>query len=196
MIAAERVALVLLAAGLSARFGPRDKLAEPLGGVPLALHAATMLDAFPFASRIAVTQGDNPGLAACSFTLVVNEHPSKGQGRSIALGMGAIGAAEAVLIALADMPFVAAAHIQRLLDAFDGPDAIVASTDGETPCPPVLFGAAHLAALLRSSGDRGPRELLWNATLVVAPKIEMMDIDTASDLATAERERKIRSGAK
>jgi molybdenum cofactor cytidylyltransferase len=190
MIAAERVALVLLAAGRSARFGLRDKLAEPLDGMPLALHAATTLGSFPFASRIAVTQGENADLAGCGFTFVVNDRPEKGQGRSIALGIGAIDDADAVLIALADMPFVTAAHIQRLLDAFDEPDSVVGSTDGETPCPPVLFGAAHFSTLSRSNGDRGPRELLGSGMQIVAQRIELMDIDTASDLAAAENERK------
>ena len=43
MIAADAVAVVLLAAGRSTRFGARDKLAEPLAGLPLGLHAARML---------------------------------------------------------------------------------------------------------------------------------------------------------
>ena len=44
--------------------------------------------------------------------------------------------AEAVLIALADMPRVTVAHCYRLFDASDNGATLVASSDGVRPMPP------------------------------------------------------------
>ena len=49
MIAPETTALILLAAGKSARFGLSDKLTEMFLGQPLGMHVVTALEAVPFA---------------------------------------------------------------------------------------------------------------------------------------------------
>jgi molybdenum cofactor cytidylyltransferase len=189
MIAAETVALILLAAGRSTRFGPRDKLAEPLDGLALGLHAARMFGALPFAARIAVTRAGGPDFAPCGFATAVNADPDGGQSCSIRLGLARARQArpEAVLIALADMPFVTTAHIAALLARFDAAHPVVGSTDGAQPRPPALFGAALFATLDTLSGDAGARTLLRNAALVAAPPGELADIDTPADLPRRDR---------
>ncbi|HEU0066400.1 MAG TPA: NTP transferase domain-containing protein, partial [Sphingomonas sp.] len=57
MIAAEDTILVLLAAGLSSRFGAANKLAQDFLGKPLGLHVATALSGVAFARRIAIIDG-------------------------------------------------------------------------------------------------------------------------------------------
>ncbi len=185
MIEAERVALVLLAAGRSQRFGTADKLMAPYLGRPLGMHVVVALEAVPFCDRIAVVSETKLDLSGCGYRVVRNDDPAAGLGRSLRLGVEAAcaGRAEAVLIALADMPRVTATHIHRLLDRAEGPDAIVASSDGVDPRPPALFGCNHLNALLKSEGDMGARELVKHGHHVVTSPAELADIDTAEDLA-------------
>jgi molybdenum cofactor cytidylyltransferase len=176
------IAAVLLAAGRSTRFGTADKLAAPLGDKPLGHHAAGTLATLPLAARFVVCR---PGPHAWpGFERIVNARPEAGLAHSIALGIAAArrGGAEAVLVALADMPFVTAAHLARLLDRHDGPDTLVASSDGHHRMPPALFGARWFDALEELTGDRGARALLDRAKEVVASPEELRDIDTTEDL--------------
>lgn len=185
MISAERVALVLLAAGRSKRFGDADKLMAPYLGRPLGLHVVVALEAVPFHNRIAVVADTKLDLTDCGYRTVHNDDPAAGLARSLRLGVEAACSteAEAVLIALADMPKVTATHIYRLLDRAEGPDAIIASSDGTDPRPPALFGCNHLSALLKSQGDMGARELVKRGHHVVTSPAELADVDTPEQLA-------------
>lgn len=187
MIAAESVAVILLAAGLSTRFGAKDKLSAPLGLLSVGDHAATMLATFPFAAKIAVVRADGPDFRRQGFEPVVNRDPASGQSGSIRLGLAHAlpHHPQAVLIALADMPFVTSAHVQALLARFDAENPVIASGDGGRPGPPVVFGAARFPDLALLSGDSGARTLLRDAALVAAPATMLADIDTPDDLDLA-----------
>ncbi|MBX3593217.1 nucleotidyltransferase family protein [Sphingomonas sp.] len=184
MIAADRAALVLLAAGRSRRFGALDKLTVPYLGRPLGLHVVVALEVVPFHCRIAVVSDTALDLAARGYRVVANADPAAGLGRSLRLGVAAAASAgaEAVLIALADMPRVTATHIYRLLDRAEDASAIVASSDGVIPRPPALFGSRHFDELMALRGDVGARDLVRRGHHVIAPPAELIDIDTPSDL--------------
>lgn len=184
MIDAENVTLILLAAGRSQRFGKADKLMAPYLGQPLGMHVVVALEAVPFRERIAVVSDTALDLAGCGYRIVANDDPAAGLGRSLRLGVRAAleEGAQSVLIALADMPKVTATHIYRLLDRAEGPEAIVASSDGVDPRPPALFGCAHLDALLTAQGDMGARELVKRGHHVVTNPAELTDVDTPDDL--------------
>ncbi len=179
------LALVLLAGGQSARFGG-PKLLAPLGDKPLALHAAGMLAALPFAHRIAVIGPQVPDLSALGYTCVPLAPAGAPQARSLALGVAAAQAlgALAVLVALADMPLVPSAHIQTLIARFDG-DRIATSADGVT-MPPAIFGAGHFVALTALDGDRGGAARLKGAPTVELAPVLALDVDRPEDLARAE----------
>ena len=184
MIAAEKTALVLLAAGRSQRFGTVDKLIEPFLGRPLALHVTTALEAIPFARRIVVKNGTELDFGALGYHVIHNQEPDRGLIHSAKLGIELLGddGIEAVLFALADMPRVTAGHIHYMLDAADGPDAVVASSNGIRPCPPVLFGAGQFDALRALDGDQDARALVQSGKHVVASPAELIDIDTPEEL--------------
>ena len=184
MIPAERVVLILLAAGRSERFGPRDKLTEDFLGKPLAFHVVTALEAVPFRERIVVQNGTMLDFAARGYRAIHNDRPEIGMSGSVKLGVTAAQAsgAEAVLIALADMPRVTATHVYRLLDGADGPDAVIASSNEIRPCPPALFGAGRFDALLALDGDEGARAMIARGKHIVAAAHELLDIDRPEDL--------------
>jgi|SRR5690242_315137 len=184
MIKPDETALILLAAGKSERFGERDKLQEEYLGNPLAFHVVTALEAVPFANRIAVVSGTALDFASRDYAVVRNEHPGEGLSSSVRLGVEAARASDprAVLVALADMPRVTAAHIYRLLDYADGDDTILASSDGRRPRPPAVFGRNHFDWLLSLTGDKGAREMIAKAHHMIAVANELIDIDTPEDL--------------
>jgi molybdenum cofactor cytidylyltransferase len=180
------IAAVLLAAGRSTRFGAADKLAAPLAGVPLRLHAARALVPLPLAARFVVTGPailDWPG-----FEVVANDRPEAGMAHSIALGLAAARrrGADAILIVLADMPFVPTDHFRRLLAGHSGPRSIVASSDGKRRMPPAVFGADWFVELERLSGDQGARALLDRAALVTIRPETLLDVDRPDDLVAAQ----------
>lgn len=189
MIAAEATALVLLAAGRSRRFGAADKLAAPLEGLPLGLHIVEALAVIPFARRVGVVSGTHLDLAGRGYEVVVNPAPEAGLSGSLRLGVDHAIApgVEAILIVLADMPRITAAHVMRLLDLAEGASALVASTDGTAPRPPALFGRDHFAALRSATGDAGMRDLIHAGRLVTTGAHELADVDTVEDLAEVAR---------
>lgn len=182
---AEDAVLILLAAGRSQRFGDADKLAQEFLHKPVAYHVVTALESIPFLGRVAVIDGTKLDFASRGFDVIVNEAPAEGMSRSVQLGLRAARAkgAKAVVIALADMPRITAAHVYRLLDtARDDPQAVVASSDGTKPCPPAVFGAARFDFLESLEGDAGARDLVRAGRHVITTPAELIDIDTPEDL--------------
>jgi molybdenum cofactor cytidylyltransferase len=87
-----------------------------------------------------------------------------------------------VLVALADMPRLTAAHLYRMMDAANGPDTVVASSDGVQPGPPALFGKDRFDELMALEGDQGARDLIKRGRHVVTSPAELVDVDTQQDL--------------
>ena len=183
MLTPERTALILLAAGRSRRFDG-DKLAEPFLDKPLAYHVVTALENIPFLTRIAVVSGTSLDFGALGYRVEENSDPSLGQARSLCHGVmiAREAGAEAVLVALADMPRVTATHVYRMFDAADGAGTIVASSDGVQPRPPALFGGDLFDDLLDLKGDEGARRLIQRGHHVVTSPAELVDVDTRADL--------------
>lgn len=183
---------LLLSAGRGTRFdatGGRDKLLAPVAGTPIAVHAARRLIA-ACGRAIAVTR---PGTAALAAQLQAEgldtvECPDAGLGMGHSLACGAAAVArldrvDAVLVALADMPFIEPATYRALLaSATTQPrTAIVVPRYRGERGHPVLFGAAHLGALAASHGDRGANALLQ------ANRVTWVDVDDAGILRDIDR---------
>lgn len=196
MLAPEDTLLVLLAAGRSRRFGEgSSKLDQNLFGQPLGLYAALRLAEVPFKDRLAVVGDLHLDYAAHGLRVSHNERREEGMATSLAIGVRhaqELGA-QAVLIALADMPCITAAHVRRLFDASEDEATVVASSDGAALKPPALFGRGQFDRLLTLVGDGGARDLLKSARQVAASPAELVDVDTPEELA---RLRAIRAEAR
>jgi molybdenum cofactor cytidylyltransferase len=179
-----QIALVFLAAGHSRRFG-KPKLSEILNGKMLAHHAASTLSAIPFASKLAVVGNDDLRLADFGFNLV--RVPATTQSESLVAGVTAALKLQpkAIMIALADMPFVPLIHFMQLAEAFDG--NCIASSNGLKPMPPAIFGRTHFSALGQLHGDVGARSLLRQAPQIVADVDALLDIDTPEQLSAVNQ---------
>ena len=179
---------VLLAAGAGRRFGG-NKLEAMLGDAMLGEHAARTMAAMGLGGLIAVHNPAHRRLATAlaqrGFTLVANDDPAAGLSHSLALATiaAAAGTARAMLVCLADMPFVASDHLSALMTAGEG--EIVASSSGGARMPPVMLPHSVWPELLRLRGDAGARQLLARATLVDADPAQLADVDTVAALDEA-----------
>lgn len=185
---AKDVAIVLLAAGNARRFGA-DKLMADFEGAPLGLRAAHELAGIEAAAHFAVCQPD--AIIAAHYTRLgfdIVDNPNPGIGLSGSLHLAVEAAlrtdAQALLIALADMPFVQATHVETLIAACS--DNVVASFDGHQPMPPAIFPRSHWPDLLATVGDAGARHILAGAEKIATPAGTLCDIDTADDLAASK----------
>jgi molybdenum cofactor cytidylyltransferase len=181
-----KVAAVLLAAGRGTRFGG-NKLEAMLGDTMLGLHAAQTLAEIGTGHRFAVHDPSNGALAialsSAGYSLIHNNAPEAGLSHSLALAAKAVLAtdADAMLVCLADMPFVTAAHLQAIIET--GGDQVVTSASGNARMPPALFPRRFLPMLGETTGDHGARALLRDAIAVAAADALLADIDTRADLA-------------
>ena len=182
------VAIAVLAAGNARRFGS-DKLMAQLGGNPLGVHAAQQLAQVNAAAHIAVCQAGSAiasHYARLGYVIVENHHPELGLSGSLHLAVEAArkSGVQALLIALADMPFVQASHIDALITTCHG--SIIASSDGKQSMPPAIFPRSTWPLLLATKGDSGARQILAGAQTLDAPEGSLRDIDTPDDLAASK----------
>ena len=184
------LAVAILAAGRSARFGVEDKLTAEFRGMPLGLHPAHALLGLDFAHRwVIVRTHDHPcasGWRSAGFDLVVNADADAGMGASlrIAAERAEQAGANGLMICLADMPLVSTEHFQALIRTWNLHGGIVASQDGALISPPAIFAHEHYPSVAGLTGDRGGKMLLHDAICVPSRLGALVDID---DLATLQR---------
>jgi molybdenum cofactor cytidylyltransferase len=145
-----------------------DKLLEPVDGAPMLRRAAqAALASRADATLVVLPAGGDARRAALDglpATLVENRSAAEGMAASIRAALAAAPAeTDALIVMLADMPEVGAAHLDALIAAFDpaeGRAICRAATEDGRPGHPVLFGRRFFEALARLEGDRGARDLL------------------------------------
>lgn len=191
MIAPADTCLAILAAGQSTRFGAEDKLTAMLAGRMLGLHASATLSGMGWKWAVVVAaRADHPCVPewqAQGYDILPNPDAAQGLSTSVRLAAHAAQAcgAGALLLCLADMPFVTIDHVRALLAVGDTGSVIASIHDGQ-PMPPALFGAAHFDRLTRLEGDSGARALLCAAVLVPMGKLLSIDVDDRDALLSLQ----------
>ena len=182
---------ILLAAGSASRFGS-DKLLAPLpDGTPLGVRAWSNLVAGVDSVLAVVRPGDQTLARALSdhgAELTVCPYAANGMGQSLAWAIRATPLAKAWVIALADMPWIEVATIQRVADTLESGAELVAASHQGARGHPVGFSRRYYAELAALTGDEGAKSLVrrHESELQLIDTDDAgisRDIDTPGDLA-------------
>ncbi len=203
-VAMDRTAVVLLASGLSRRYGRRDKLLAPLGGKPLLEHMAKTVAGLDALVKVAVCPSDRKEIGERlidRFVIALNKKPKDGLGHSIAVGVQVAlqFKPDAMLFVMADMPFVEERLLRETVERLGrrgfGPD-IVHSGGNAGVRPPTAFNSACFDSLALLQGDDGAKVLVRSGQFEVVgletPDPLLFDIDTKEDLEIARGQIAIR----
>ncbi|MDX1406958.1 MAG: nucleotidyltransferase family protein [Saprospiraceae bacterium] len=175
---------LVLAAGGAIRFGSAKQLAL-INGVPMIRRTITHLLGAGRGPCVVVTGAVHMQIARAldelEVTCVHNPKWYEGMAGSIEVGLAWIRdempEAEAVLIALADQPFITAEDFRRMTDSFDG-NAIVAARYPDGPGVPAIFPKSDWKALEQLSGDVGARQVIRQRTETITVVLsDTRDID-------------------
>lgn len=197
-----KMALVLLAAGLSSRFG-EHKLLHQYKNKALLNHTLDQLKPLlEDNNRLFVVTGHQADkiCAQIEYSNIGEWQEAycvdyaKGLGHSLACGVKAVQQSPeefaALVLLLADQVAIKTQQYQELLDVYSESvqsHSIVSASFGEHTCPPVIFPRKYWAELRLLSGDRGASQLVKKAArqdqlLKVEIAAAALDIDKKSDL--------------
>lgn len=190
-----KCALILLAAGGSARFGNQPKQLAVVRGKGL-LRRTAEAAAGSGADPVCVVLGAAADRLADEVNglpvlVTVNGNWPEGMASSIASGLDAVREAapeiEAVCISLADQPLVDSGILRRLIAVWaDQPEKIVAARYAGTLGVPAVFPAAYFDEIRSLKADAGAKSVIRrhpDSVVGVDVPEAAVDIDTADDLA-------------
>ena len=189
-----RIVGILLAAGRGTRFGGEKLLARlssgDVAGEPIGVVALRHLR-LSVPEVVAVIRDDDRALAAelgANGARVVRcANADDGMGASLACGVRATAQAGGWIVALADMPWIAPATIERIAAAVAAGAPVAAPFHGGERGHPVGFGAACYAELAALTGDEGAKAIVAaQRDRIVRIDVDdagiLRDVDTPADL--------------
>lgn len=189
-----RVFALVLAAGQSRRMGKINKLLADIDGVPLVRRVVDAVKASSCDGVMVVTGHEaarvEAALEGASVKTVRCAEYASGLSASLKAGIDALpGNCDAAVICLGDMPGVTAAHIDRLIAAFDpeeGRAVCVPTFEGKRGNP-VLWYRGFFSEITSVRGDVGARHLIGeHEDLVCEVAMEdpgvLLDVDTPKAL--------------
>ncbi len=194
---APRVTAIVLAAGKSSRMGANKLLADVNGEPMIRRTVASISQAAD--QTVVVTGRDSEEIAKAldglTVTFVHNSAFADGLSTSLKCGIGSVSPdADAVVIALGDMPLVTPETVRRLVAAYSPAEhrsICVPVYKGERGNP-VLWGRQHFAALAGLEGDKGARVLFRTHSEDIV-EVESLDESVVMDADTPEALERIRS---
>lgn len=186
----ENCALIILASGLSERFGKADKMIADFKGKPLVKHVIDAAENIPFAERFAVIAKSSEQRRKLfnyeGYSLIENASPEVGQGESLRLAAVTAQARghKAICVMLGDMPFIDTNDISNLLHNLSDKDRAI-SYCNKTILPPAIFANDALSELANIDPKGGAKTLFNSANVYKHPLSERAarDIDTPETLA-------------
>jgi molybdenum cofactor cytidylyltransferase len=199
---APNIAALILAAGASQRMGDRHKLLLEIEGIPLVQRAVNAALASRASSVTLITGKCSEEISAsldpapARLRLIHNPDYASGMASSLTLGIRQLPEnTDAVLVLLADMPYLNAAHLDQLIAAYEActqqpaqaPIApIVVPTHAGQRGNPLLWPRHFFPQILSLTGDQGARSLLQqHAESILSLEINspaiLQDVDTPQD---------------
>ena len=182
------IAGLILAAGLSRRAGPANKLLIDTDGQPMIARVATRTKAAGLAPVLVVTGHEHKrvtkAVTGLGVQCIQNPDYKEGMSASIRHGVAAFDdSIGGVLICLGDMPWVEVATLVSLIEAFDPKNnrEICRPIYQGNPGNPVLFARIHFNALGAIKGDRGGRPVI-EANPDVLSEVDVDDAGVLRDL--------------
>lgn len=159
------ISAILLAAGESKRMG-RAKQLLPLGEKSILEHSLDNLLESTVDEVIVVLGSEaekvSKKMAGRPVKVMINPDYQRGMGTSIAKGMDSISeTADAVMLVLADQPFIASKIINRLIDGFEtGNKGIAVPVYKGRRGHPIIFAIKYKSELSGLQGDTGGKEII------------------------------------
>jgi molybdenum cofactor cytidylyltransferase len=192
-VVGSRVSAILLAAGLSGRFGSPKQLAE-LEGAALVNRALDTLERSPVDEIIVVVGHSAPEvariIAGAKAKVVVNREYRSGLASSIRAGLAAVSQESgAAIICLADQPLISPRLLARIVSRWRLTKAgiVVSSSQGQIS-PPVLFSRRLFHELEELRGDRGAKSVVERHPGFESVQVRsgaLLDVDTEKELVQA-----------
>jgi molybdenum cofactor cytidylyltransferase len=187
---------IILAAGLSTRMGVA-KLWIEIEGLPVLMWVVrACLDSG--LSQVTLVSGPRtdefanrlePVAEHPRFRQLVNPHPELGMSSSLRAGISSVRAGMAgAMILLGDQPRITSEILDELVGVFrrDRDRIVVPTIDGRRTTP-VIFPAGLFPDLMKTTGDRGGREVVNRyhervVTVEMGSHYDDADLDTPEDL--------------
>ena len=181
------IAILILAAGASTRFGSCKQLAK-VGDKSLLQHCITTANQL-IPHAVYVVLGANAQRIAptlSNVTVIVNQQWQAGIGESIACGIRQLEPLyQGVLVLLADQPHIQSGHLQSMLSKFTGNEIVCGFYQGKRGVP-AIFPRSCFEALTTLSGDQGAKNILQESReRVIEQRLPeaAFDIDTVAQLS-------------
>lgn len=171
----EGIVAVILAAGLSSRMAPQNKLLLDFGGEPLVRRLAREALASAAKQVIVVVGHDRwnvrKALGGLAVAIVENPDYTGNQMTSVRAGVLAAPQADGYLIIPGDMPLLTAGDFDRLIEMFSalGAEKAVVPFDEQERGNPIVIPGWSREEMYRRGINFGCRNLLINYPELVAP---------------------------
>ena len=186
------IACIVLASGLSHRFGKSDKLAADLCGKPVLNHVLDVAAQIEFGATLVVTNRS----CVNGWQVVRNPQPEAGQGFALSLGLETARKQgwKTALIMLGDMPLISPLYLEKMISRSDGKDSVVSCLKS-TRMPPALFNGFAIHEILSQRPEAGARDVFGaiNPINFEIPAEYALDVDTQADLVKVAEVMKVRS---
>ncbi len=190
------ISVLILAAGSASRMGEVKQLL-PYKGITLLEHVINQVNSSKVGNVFCVLGANSEYIQSKikpnKVVFLKNLKWKEGLSSSIVTGVEHIKELkqniDAILILLADQPFVDANFINELIETYKNTNSIVASSYGNKNGVPAIFPKATFESLVKLKGDKGAKDILNDSdfkVISVASNIEktLFDIDSPSDYNT------------
>lgn len=189
------IVALILAAGNSSRMGTTKQLLpwsrNTLLGNAIDIAAISNIDK-AFVVLGAEAQKIQEAVLPENYEVILNKNWQEGLGSSISVGITGIMKAEAkpnaILIMLADQPFIDKTYLNTLIGHYKAKKGkIIATQYGSKMGVPAIFDPSFFLALQKMKGDEGASQLISKnkgSCFGVDPEKKATDLDTPEDYTT------------